>query len=529
MRVRHVEYSRRLRGLLAAMAAMVAVSAMCACARRETGGPTRQNRQPNILWIVWDTVRADHLSLYGYSKPTTPFLKKWAANARVFENCFSTAGSTIPSHASMFTGLLPSEHGTHAEHTFLDDRHTTIAEILKHDGYQTFLYSANPNISKSVNFHQGFEVEEHPWDKRYRSAAIRIVQRKIASEVHGGGLLQKIRAGRETNLGVEATGGLNQRALIDWLNKRNKKRPYFAFLNYMEAHQPLIPAKEYRLRMMSAPKVEKSYKIDGSWRHTFLYTFGLDEYSDEKLEIMAATYDATLLELDELFQTLIETLEARGDLENTVVILTADHGEHLGEHHMLDHHYSVYQPLIHVPLVVHYQEQFKRGRETRPVVTFDIFPTLLELAGIDPPIGFETKAVSLLEPRADRIRLAEYVGIFNNPFEFAKSADPNWNPSPWNRELRALIDGPFKYVWASDGRNELYDLDADPLEERNLVDRHVEVRKRLASTLDACVASILSPGKTIQTVPPLSPEQRRRLESLGYLQGSDGASETAPE
>lgn len=503
MWVRHVDHSMRLRGLLAAM---VAVGATCVSDRCAAGGPTLQNRQPNILWIVWDTVRADHLSLYGYSKPTTPFLKKWAATACVFDDCFSTAGSTIPSHASMFTGLLPSEHGTHAQHTFLDDRYVTIAEILRHGGYQTYLYAANPNISKYVNFHQGFEVEEHPWDKAYLSAAKRIVQRKITPEDQGGDLRKKTRASREPNWGIEATGELNQRALINWLNKRDKKRPYFAFLNYMEAHWPLIPAKEYRLRMMSAPQVEKSYKVDGSSMHMWRYTFGLDEYSDEDLDIMAATYDATLLELDELFQNLIETLEARGDLENTVVILTADHGEHLGEHHMLDHHYSVYQPLIHVPLVVHYPKRFKRGRETQPVVTYDIFPTLLELTGIDSAKGFKTKAVSLLEPRANRIRLAEYVGIFKNPFEFVKSADPNWNPSPWDRELRALFDGPFKYVWASDGRNELYNLDADPLEERNLVDRHVEIRKKLASTLDACVASILSPGKTTETAPALSPE-----------------------
>jgi arylsulfatase A-like enzyme len=103
-------------------------------------------RRPNVLWIMWDTVRADHLALYGYQGGATPNLDRWAADARVFENCLSTSGYTLPSHASMFTGLLPSEHCAHNDHTLLDDSYTTIAELLRSVGYRTYLYSANPHI-----------------------------------------------------------------------------------------------------------------------------------------------------------------------------------------------------------------------------------------------------------------------------------------------------------------------------------------------------------------------------------------------
>ncbi len=102
---------------------------------------------PNILWVVWDTVRADHLSLYGYERETTPRLDAWAAGARVFDDVRSVASYTLPSHASMFTGLLPSEHCTHNDHKRLDDRYTTLAELLREAGYQTFLFSSNPHVS----------------------------------------------------------------------------------------------------------------------------------------------------------------------------------------------------------------------------------------------------------------------------------------------------------------------------------------------------------------------------------------------
>jgi len=116
-------------------------------------GPTSQApplSRPNVLWIVWDTVRADRFTLYGFPKETTPFVEKWAADALVFDNCVSTANYTLPSHASMFTGLLPSEHGAHNDYAFLDDGFTTIAELFRDAGYETYLFSANPRAGSAA-------------------------------------------------------------------------------------------------------------------------------------------------------------------------------------------------------------------------------------------------------------------------------------------------------------------------------------------------------------------------------------------
>jgi arylsulfatase A-like enzyme len=117
---------------------------------------------PNVIFVVWDTVRADRLSLYGHSRETTPKLDAWAQDALVFEDARATASSTVPTHASLFTGLLPSEHGAHAGHQRLDDRFTTLAELFQGAGYRTFLWASNPHVSRAKNFAQGFDVAEHP-------------------------------------------------------------------------------------------------------------------------------------------------------------------------------------------------------------------------------------------------------------------------------------------------------------------------------------------------------------------------------
>ncbi|MFP6578376.1 MAG: sulfatase-like hydrolase/transferase, partial [Myxococcota bacterium] len=135
------------------------------CGTGDCGPPSSGDaRAPNILWVVWDTVRADRMSLYGHSVETTPELDRWARGARVYRDVVSAASTTEPAHASMFTGLYPSQHGTDADHRWLSEDFDTLAERLSSAGYRTYLWSANPSISADENFHQGFDRVEHPWD-----------------------------------------------------------------------------------------------------------------------------------------------------------------------------------------------------------------------------------------------------------------------------------------------------------------------------------------------------------------------------
>jgi len=500
--------ARSTAALLMVSALMVAPLVLPACSRPAD--------RPNVLFVVWDTVRADRLSVYGCDTPTTPFLEAFARGARVYDNCTSTGSSTVPSHGAMFTGLLPREHGANNSFKHLADAHATLAEIFRDSGYATYLFSANPHISADENFSQGFDVEEHPWDDRYRERALGMIRQKANPLDANTDLNRMLRVNRPDNWYIKNCGKLAEHGLLDWLGKKPEGRPYFAFLNYMEAHQPYAPPIEIRSRLMTPAQLERSAQIDRSWINMWCYTFGLHDYSAADLEILARLYDACLIELDGLFEELIASLDAGGYLDNTIVVLVGDHGEHLGEHHMLDHQYSLYEPLLRVPLIVRYPEKIEAGRETRPVVNFDLFPTLLELAGLEPPSGPSRHALSLLDADADRLRLAEYPSDLDQPIEKVKKIYSRWDPTPFRRRMTALYDGAFKYIHASDGTHELYDLSVDPGETRNLIVTEGADRKRFHETLKRLLNETVPFDYAGADGPDLSDEQIERLRSLGY-------------
>lgn len=498
---------------------------LLACFALATGcGGSETVERPNILFVVWDTVRADHLSLYGHERRTTPFVDEWARDARVYENCLTVGSTTVPSHASMFTGLLPTEHGTSNERYVLGDKYETLAELLRAAGYSTYLFSANPFVSQwkeHPSLTQGFDTVEHPWSDQYYRQAVRITLGKVKPYDNSNPLADRIRTRKPLiHWNVKASGELAQQGVKTWLEQQNRDRPFFIFLNYMEAHAPLLPSDEHRLKMMSPEQVRASYDVDRHFMSVWSYVFGLEDCTSEEIALTAATYDAAILELDMLFQNLIEALGVDGRLENTIVVLVGDHGDQLGEHHMLDHQFSVYEPLMRVPLVVHYPKRFAPGRDTRPITNLDLFPTLLELAGIQPPTP--TKGVSLLHARDQRQRLGECPHPMYGTLRKVLKARPDFDPRPWQRSLRAFYHEPYKFIQASDGRHELYNLVDDPGESRNLIGEQPELARRLDAELRAYLGAPRSgDGQPSPPLPELTPEERQGLEDIGYIVGSD--------
>jgi arylsulfatase A-like enzyme len=297
----------------------VLVTLLVGAAGSACGEPPAPLPPPNVLFVVWDTTRADHLSLYGYDSPTTPFLDRWAEQARVYEDCVSTGSSTVPSHGGMFTGLLPAEHGANNLHKFLDGRHETLAELFSAQGYRTYCFAANPHISEEENFVQGFDVEEHPWDPKYVRDALRIQLAKLHEEDESSAMPERIRTSQIITWDVKACGELAARGMLDWLGSTDSERPFFAFLNYMEAHRPFLPSMESRREFLTPEQIEVSLQADRGWNTMWSYTFGLHEYTPEEIEAMALTYDACIRDLDRLFEDLMTRLEAAGHLENTIV------------------------------------------------------------------------------------------------------------------------------------------------------------------------------------------------------------------
>jgi arylsulfatase A-like enzyme len=529
--------------MIARLSPLLFVVATVACSTEPPPPP------PNVLFIVWDTTRADRTSVHGYEKPTTPFLAEWAKDARVFDNCIAVGSSTVPSHGGMFTGKLPSEHGANNTFPVLDGRHVTLAELFQGAGYRTYSFTENPHISIAKNFVQGFDVSEHPWDEKYKERAFAIIEEKIDPKDKSSEMLAKIRRARRRaeKLGAEldeelndwqlkAAGELAEEGLIDWLDSTPAQRPFFAFLNYMEAHRPFVPPMRCREAFMDDDQIALSFAADRSWPTMWSYTLGMHEYSPEDLEVMALTYDACVLELDQLFQSMIEALDAKGYLDNTIVVLTGDHGEHLGEHHMLDHQYSLYQGLVHVPMVLWYPPKVTPGRVEHPVQNYDVFPTLLELARLDPPAGLRSRAVNLLEADAQRKRIAEYPSPFDNGIKTVeKRYGAAFNPQPFRRTLRALYDGCDKLIVGSDGRRELYDLCEDVGETNELTNVQSPsaetLGRELGHELDRVVGSLTlfdPDGVELPPMDEMSPLQIRMLQGLGYIDGEDDEEPEAP-
>jgi arylsulfatase A-like enzyme len=506
---------RSMKPILRIAAACSMVLSLSACASEPGAASVDKSpattSRPNVLWVIWDTVRADRLGVYGHDKPTTPKLDRWAKGARVFEHCASTAGQTLPSTATMFTGLFPAEHGTNPKWTRLEDRFPTIAELFRDSGYRTYLYSANAYLSKEHNFHRGFEGEEHPWDEPFIEEATRIVREKLEPANHAG-RLYRVAAGEPRKGDLKSAGALAQVGLTDWLEATDDSKPFFTVLNYMEAHLPRLPSRKYRERMLPPERVDESYKLHVQpWE----YSFGLFEHDESELELIRAVYDASIAELDDRFAELLESLASSGRLENTIVVLTSDHGDHLGDHHMLEHQFSLYEGLIHVPLIVHYPKRFEPGRESRPVSGIDLFPTLLDLAGIEQPEGTLDGGVHLLTPDVDRVRLAEYPVVHGSIDKYA-TRNPDWDSSPFRRLLRAIYHDGDKLIVANDSHRELYRFLDDPGELENRVETDSEMRERMAERMREFVGA-LDNWEPEGTEPELSSEQFERLKALGYV------------
>ncbi|MFP8872951.1 MAG: sulfatase-like hydrolase/transferase, partial [Myxococcota bacterium] len=214
---------------LALVAIVATAPGGCGFDAERTGSPEGREavQPPNILWVVWDTVRADRLTPYAPGLATTPRLANWARRARVFDDAVSSASTTESSHASMFTGLLPSQHGTDAENRWLAEEWETPAERLRGEGYRTFLWSANPHVSAGTNFDQGFDRVEHPWDPAHRRRALEIVTRKVEGDASSE-LSERLQRPRVGPWAIKAAGELAAGSLESWLNEEDPDRPWFA-------------------------------------------------------------------------------------------------------------------------------------------------------------------------------------------------------------------------------------------------------------------------------------------------------------
>jgi arylsulfatase A-like enzyme len=483
--------------------------------------------RPNLILIVWDTVRADRMSLYGYPKRTTPRLDESAREAVVFERAISPGNWTVPSHASIFTGLPVSAHGAVAPGKWLTDEHETLAETLAAAGYDTYAFTANPHASEVTNLVQGFQTVEHSWDGYWAPACRANTASKLIPEDRSTEFSPARAPDDDASVGkrrlYKDCGDHMGSALLRWIDSRpDKNKPFFAFLNYMEAHVPRWPRLSSRERITAPDQIRASLDMDASSFRQFLHMFGIERYAPRELRAIGDVFDATLLDLDIATKTLFDLLAERGLLDSSVVILTSDHGENLGEHGQLDHKYNIYDTLIRVPLLVRYPHGRHAGRIEAPVSTRDIHATALALAGLDVPraAGSATPLPPHVPDRPTRPAFSEMIAPVPAALDRVSEKFPDFDPTPWRRRMRSIERDAFKLIAISDGAVELFDLSEDPSEENDLSAANPARVAEMQQALGTWVTSFphFDPTAHERLAGPdaLSPAVREQLRVLGY-------------
>lgn len=446
-------------------------------------GCGKERARPNILLITLDTTRPDHLSCYGHTRRTSPHLDELAEQGVLFTNAVSTTSWTLPSHASLFTGKFPSSHGATQDEEgnlilanaiespeifkYLRARglardEKTLAGILSEEGYRTGGVAAGPWMKKMFGLDVGFDFYD---------------DRNITEQ-----------NGRRAEDVTDVA--------LDWLDGRDD-RPFFLFLNYFDAHLPYEPPLEAAREFMPADQITD----DGIL---------VPESPEELNELRKVLYDAEILAMDQEIGRLFDGLKERGWFEETWIVVTADHGELIGEHGQLGHGFCLFEEEIRIPLIIKDPGREVAGpsgprgsEDPSPVQLPDLFALLLEGLGIELPEGIQGRS-------PPSVGHPIYAESYLNPPVFVFG---DW---------RAIYDDGYKYIWNSQGNDLLFHLDSDPKELRNLVSEDKERVRALRSKIEGFVGSFPPPG---DPGPPRSIDEKtlRTLQNVGYLESEENA------
>jgi len=472
----------------------------------------------NVALIVVDALRADHVSCYGYLRPTTPNLDAFASANTRYTRALSPGVWTFPSMASMFTGLYPSQHGLNRANRTVPAERRLLAERLGDAGYRTAGFSANPYVGRMYEFDRGFDVFQEFWgvsgngDRSGVSGALNGAYQwlwpRVRSTVKRSQTLTRAYQRylrRRVEAGDKGAAALTD-ATVEWIGQaRRDGRPFFLYAHIMEAHGPLAPPSRHLRRFMDEPSIARAREVN---QDAMAYMAGANPLDDDQMGLLLDMYDASIGYSDEMLGRMLEALGDDG-----VVIVTADHGNSFGEHGILDHFFSVHETLASVPLAVRHPG-IPAGVVERPVGTIDLTPTILELAGLD---GADLAGVSLSATTDPRSCLV--TEFLDPPLERFQRFH-RFDPVAFGRDLRGLLHGHHKYIWSSDGREELYDLGMDPRETMNLVDTEPGLLAELRKLHDAWLLDTSAGAAGVQAAADdleVEEEVAASLRALGYF------------
>jgi len=428
---------------------------------------------PNVVLLTIDTLRADHLSSYGYERNTTPFLDQLASQSVVFKNTMTAFTQTTPSFASLFTGKQSYAAGMGvAAISDFPSYNLTLAEILKNAGYYTVAFVSNPTLVRYNNYDDGFERYDELWRQNEFSS----------NSKRPWSYWDK--ADRVTQAGVQ------------WLERNHKKR-FFMWIHYTDPHAPYAAPAPYNGLYVND---EYSHRFDDIPITKIKKQVRLGKHADPDYYI--AQYDGETRFTDDQVRIFLEKLDQLGLKENTLLIVTADHGENMNEHgYYFDHGNDAYESVAHVPLMIRFPREIARPSSVDEVVSLtDVLPTILDFTGL--PIHSEVQGHSLKQALTS--------GEWTRPeYAFIES-----------RTQDAIRTNGWKLIQNMGSSSlELYDINQDPRETVNLIGKGLPIEETLKKVLHSWLEKIPGDHFALKNVKnqDLDPETLERLKSLGYV------------
>lgn len=452
-------------------------------ARAAVDASDAKREPPSIVVVLVDTLRADFLGAYGFDGPVSPAIDAFAKESVQFDHAFAQAPWTKPSIASLFTSLAPDTHrvlshdgkygdAQEASTEALPQEAATLAESLKQAGYATGAFVANPWLLREHGFAQGFDV----FDQR-------------------------------PGVALPPRADVMLDAARTWIARRPKDQPFFAYVHLMDVHGPYdAPDADYQA-VRESPGLGPSRTLDDATlalvRPYLRRASWVNGEDARDVRSWRAHYAAGVHALDRQLGGFLAQLAKSGVLDRTLVVITADHGEELADNGGWDHGFRLYEHQLHVPLLVRLPGGAKGGRRVQEIVSLiDVMPSLLGQAGVAPPPAVQGRDLSPLLAGAD--------GGPGAGQSFASGVK-------WSPQMHALRAPGWKLI--DDGPAappEVFDLTADPTEQKNVAAAQPTERARLEQTLDAHRRELAATPALAPEKAAVSDEMKKRLEALGY-------------
>lgn len=478
------------------------------------------SNQNNIFFIILDTVRKNSTSLYNSDKDTTPFLEELSEDSIVFENAVSQAPWTLPSHASMFTGKYPSEHGAVQENPHLDEQ-PTVASILKAEGYKCGLFSANAWISSQTGLTHGFHVEENflgsipspiqrigstVWKKFTANDKLKPLAKRISSFIS---FIHRRYTGRR----IESYTPEILSEAKEFVLKNEDDR-IFTCINLLDAHLPYTPKDEY----VPSDLEEHDLCLDSK-----KYNSGVVEISDNEWDDIERLYEAEIQYLDNKISEFIGFLKSKDMYDESTIVIASDHGELHGKGGIYGHEFAMYDELLNVPLLIKTPDKECR-RSEQTVETMDLFHTILDQVGCDDYV--ESRSIisdNYRKEKTENLQFPEYAfSEYSKPMivlhQVEKIADRNGfeiEDDTYRSSMKSVRSSNGKYIYRSEVEDLLFSYEESPGESHNIIEEDHELDHMMILQKHDRTSEIDVEKKGVKAIDDSIED---RLEDLGYLE-----------